>query len=310
MMVELDAYPVDDGTNAPNVVFSRKSSTRNMDFVRTSMFTREATIGTAGYGPAPMGRSAHEFLLQITTSEAKAASTRKKEDPAGGSSQLTWICEGYRATGSFIEISGKRYELYDPVGSFGYVASHEGQVARWQWELKGARRIGDNRYQLVIPPGRKATLRTRIAPIEYSWSGSLHGGAAIPLGSLAAGAAAGACALVDLGIPLTNWLVLEAVAGYYAFPSRPSGSQEEWFSLSANLKAYRSFVTPLLCYANVGLGGYMQPGDWPQIGANAGAGVSFRINRLMSAESGVDYHLVFGPCTQFLSVHAGLLFRF
>lgn len=313
IMVELDADPVNDGS-APDAVFARSSASRNMDFVTTSQFSRVATIGTRGYGPPPEGRTAHEFILQVTARETKPGSddpTAAGFAPDGRSSRLAWICEGFRATGNYIEISGTRYDLYDPVGAFGYVASHDGPVARWEWAFRGAEKIGPNRYRLTIPPGEEARVRTRIAPVEYTRSWSAHVGTAIPLCDLATGATTGICALVDRGFPLTSWLAFEAVAGYYGFPLRtPGGQIASWFSASANLKAYLELVSVVSGYANVGLGGYLPLGGSPQFGGNVGAGLSVRISNLMSAETGLDYHVVAGSWTQFLTLHAGVVFRF
>jgi hypothetical protein len=307
MMVELDAAP---GTTG--VTFSRKSATRNMDFVKASSFNRDATIGTKGYGPAPAGKSAHELILQVTTREVNAGRTvTKTDEPGSRISRLTWICEGYLGTGNFIIIHGKRYELYDPVGSFGYVVSHEGPVARWEWDLRGAQKIGENRYRIAIPPGRSAKISTHIAPVEYNWSLSLHAGGGFPLGGFATDFMPGVSTLLDFAVPLRSWLVLEAVAGYYDFPSRTQGlADARWIDLSANVRGYITIVDPVSLYLGGGGGAYIPVGGALRAGANAGAGFAYRLNSLLSLEAGADYRLVFGSWQQLVSVTAGVVVRF
>lgn len=307
MMVELDST-----SDTTEVVFSRKSATRNMDFVRASVFMRDAEIGTAGYGPAPEGRQSHEFILRVRASEAALEQEAVKPGLLGRSSRLTWTCEGYRATGKFIVVHGHRYELYDPVGSFGYIASHDGPVGKWYWELagKGLRKVDRDTYRISIPPGQSATITTRITSQEHAVVASVHAGTAIPIAGFPAGTTAGARALLDFGVSLRPWLLLEALGGYSLFPTGLPGSFSTWLDLSADLRAMITVKGKLSAYLQAGAGVYLPLGGAAQAGLNAGAGLEYAVNARLSVEAGGEYHLVPVTGMQFAGARAGIIAKF
>ncbi len=158
-----------DSLSDANIV--TKSVYRNMDFVTTSEFSRDAKISAFGYAPPPAGGANQRFSLYVTKREWAA-------DPKGHmtvaldkgkrASYLTWGAHGYRHLGKTIIIDERSYELVDPVGSFGYVVQHIGRVVEeWADELIGAERLHDNLYQVSVPHGGVATVTTRIVPKEF-----------------------------------------------------------------------------------------------------------------------------------------------
>jgi hypothetical protein len=80
---------------------------------------------------------------------------------------MTWALHAYRKTGRTVTIKGRTYPIVDPVGGFGYVASHSGAVSEWTSRLTDD---GDDlkptnqqdRYTIAIPPEQVRTVKTII----------------------------------------------------------------------------------------------------------------------------------------------------
>ena len=157
-----------DSQSNTNIV--TKSVYRNMDFVSASKFERTAEISAKGYGPPPNGESHHEFDLHVTAEELPEMVDEKRTAnlrDGGEVSKFRWVVNGYRRTGEFVDIGEKRFRIVDPIGSFGYIVSHEGRsVRKWQHELLGAEKVGENHYRLSIKPEEVAQVTTRIEPKE------------------------------------------------------------------------------------------------------------------------------------------------
>ena len=302
-----------DSWSDANIV--TKSVYRNMDFVNASSFSRSAEISAKGYGPPPEGKTDHEFVLNITTQELEKNNgipTRGFVDDKSPVSSLRWAAHGYRYSGRSIIIHGTKYNLVDPVGSFGYIVRHEGLVKEWQHQLVGAEMIGTNLYKLSIPAEGVRTITTRIEPQEYGrWTISAHSGAAVPTGTFANDFDPGINALLDAGYHFSPQLSVVAFFGYNDFKSKTAGVDDNyWLNLSANVRYYRPWSGPWSVYIGAGPGIYIpQTGD-SEFGANVGLGINYEYSPLLTFEWGADYHTIFDPDIQFVHSHAGVIFRF
>lgn len=173
MLVELDSLA---GTNIVT-----KSVVRNMDFVSASSFSRQAEISAKGY-PLPAGMAKQKFSIYVSKQQedplrfarlseqpfelaVSPDSRRRKDDRV---SYLTWSAYGYRHLGQYITINEHKYEVVEPVGSFGYIVRHVGgAVQNWNDQIIGAEKVGKNLYQLTIPKDGTATITTKIDAREY-----------------------------------------------------------------------------------------------------------------------------------------------
>jgi hypothetical protein len=152
----------------PATRFRNKSVQKNMDFIPASEFSRDAEIGTRGYGRPPEGRSRHEFVIAVDTNvqnysrdgeyyfASPKAGIRSEEFtriaaehfPKGMSQAMTWIARGYRKTGKDLIINNTRYEYAEASGAFGYLAGHAGEVREWRQDLRGneLRKLDNDSY--------------------------------------------------------------------------------------------------------------------------------------------------------------------
>lgn len=307
ILAELDSW------SNTNIV--TKSVHRNMDFVPASSFSRSAEISAKGYGPPPEGKTAHEFLLNITTRELgknNGIPIRGFVDDKSPVSSLRWAAHGYRYSGRSIIIHDTKYDLVDPVGSFGYIVRHEGLVKDWQHQLVGAEMIGTNLYKLSIPAEGVRTITTRIEPQEYGkWTISAHSGAAVPTGTFANDFDPGFNVLLDAGYHFSPQLSVVAFFGYNDFKSKTAGIDDNyWINLSANVRYRRPLNRAFSYYVGAGPGIYIPENGDTEFGANAGLGINYEYSPLLTFELGADYHTIFDPDIQFVHSHAGVILRF
>ena len=186
-----------------SAIFSESSERRNMDFVSASTFEEDAEISAKGY-PAPKSGPDQEFLLLTTgiplfsirpydgwtprdtkrgaTQDGPVVNQRDTNLPwilteiyerwgksVGVVSSWVWIVNGYRKTAETLTLDGKRHRIYDFVGSFGYVAEHNGLVNEWAQDISvpgmppsqtpGA-------YRVSIPDGGVAKIRVKLEAKE------------------------------------------------------------------------------------------------------------------------------------------------
>ena len=171
-----------DSTQGSNTIFTSNSATQNMDFVSASKFERMAVVSAKGYPARPDNTlSGQDFDIAVTTKQEahstcdnnKTASAQSAGTAKGCNvqSQLTWVAEGCRHTGTYLTIKNQKLELCDGVGAFGFVVRHVGPsaVSDWQEKLAGAgltKLPGEgNTYRLHVPQDGVATVSTAITPV-------------------------------------------------------------------------------------------------------------------------------------------------
>lgn len=186
ILVELYSSDID------NTTFVNRSTWRNMDFGTASTFEATPTISVIKYGKPARGETAHAVDLHVVTDDVIINKTRKtkmsiaerrnlrslvtkgvtkKDLPLFNPivSEYTWVAHGSIHTGRYITIKGKRLEILDDMGSFGYIVRHDGYVTDWKPEFISApelKQIGDNRYRLMLRPDSVEKLRLRVVPME------------------------------------------------------------------------------------------------------------------------------------------------
>lgn len=125
----------------PRTLFTNRSAWRNMDFGTASTFERTAEIGTKGY-KLPREYKAHRIDV---VAETEFRVIERGDNEKRTQSELTWAFHGYRHLGRYVVINKKKFEVVEPVGSFGYIIRHaleEGApipdpVSTWQLTVKG-----------------------------------------------------------------------------------------------------------------------------------------------------------------------------
>ena len=287
---------------------------RNMDFVTASEFVRSAEISARGYGPPPNGMAEHQFILHVTTQGSKIESLEKEHmipSPDPQMAKMTWIAHGYRGLGRFIIIQRHRYSLIDPVGSFGYVVKHLGKVKQWKYKLSGAQKIGNDLYELNIPRDGASTVVSQIEPVEHRWSTGVFSGAAFPFGSFRNEYDPGINLLFSAYYQIMQQVSFGAVVGYNDFKSKVQGIDDRyWINVSANIRYHIPMKKSWSIYLGAGPGLYIQEAGDNKFGFNAGLGLNYIFNNLITFEFGTDYHVIFDEDIQFLHSHAGVIFRF
>jgi subtilisin family serine protease len=148
----------------------------------------------------------------------------------------------------------------------------------------------------------------------YPFSFSIHGGTAIPVGTLADDFKTSYNLLADIDYHFSPRLAIIGLFGYNAFKSKTTGIDDTyWINLSLNLRYYwplQLLPGPLSVYIGAGPGIYIPKDGDVEFGANAGCGFTYPFRPNIHLEVGADYHWIFDPDIQFTHSHAGLVFRF
>jgi len=324
ILVELDSP-------APNTTFVNKSAWRNMDFGTASVFKRPAEISGKWAEPPPGSASQYDFDLIVTRKEERSIPSSQVTVSATSNqpiSQLTWIVHGYRHTGRYIESFQQRYEIVEPVGAFGYIVQHAGELKEWVGELTGdgLEKVGENRYRIKVPQNGAVTVNTTIEAVEPGgpttpptgfrrWGLSLHAGASIPHGNFNTFFNPGPNFGVDLEYRINPTFSLEAIYGFHRFNGDTIGtftiSDLNLHQFSLNGKIYGS-TSPARPFFNFGGGAYkFDPGS-TRGGLNIGGGVQFDVAPNIAVDAMYNFHNVFtsGSSTRFSTVQGGVRFRF
>lgn len=304
---------------------STKSIYRNMDFGQASVFTRTAQISAKGYGAPPSGAS-HDFLVNVSTKEFTYGGgysfdtlalgkllNKKQFDEKKPVSVLNYTAHGYRYSGRSVIINEKKYDIVDPVGSFGYVVSHRGLVEGWKHELTGTELIGENLYRSEIPPEEKAEVVTIIRPIEkeYKWMLSIHIGSSIPTGNMANDYKPGLSAVFDVDYHFSKNLALVGLIGFSNFKSNATSIPDNyWINTTLNLRYIKTFNSPWSLYVGAGPGYYFPKSGDSEFGSNIGLGTIYELNQSINFELGADYHALLNSNYQFTQLHLGLIIKF
>jgi hypothetical protein len=157
--------------------FLNDSIRRNMDVVPASKFSRNAEISIVGL--TPFSRVPRDVYLYLETvnmpttvivesppqspplEEPRLLSTRE-----GRQDVPTYRLHVYHDTGKRNTLGGVSRPILKPQSSFGYFATHDGNLIGWAARLHGAIRIAENFYLLRVPNNGVATVNTVIQAIE------------------------------------------------------------------------------------------------------------------------------------------------
>ena len=158
------------------------------------------------------------------------------------------------------------------------------------------------------------TYRFSSAPSLYYFSLSIHGGTAIPIGTLADDFKTSYNLLADIDYHFSPRIALVGLFGYNDFKSKTAGIDDTyWINLSLNLRYYwpiQLLPGPLSVYFGAGPGMYIPKDNDIDFGANAGFGFTYPFRPNIHLEIGADYLWIFDPDLQFTHSHAGFVFRF
>jgi hypothetical protein len=307
------------------VQLKNNGTRRNFDFVTTSLYQRRAKISARGYGPPPNGRSNHHFVLATQVEIEKCSGRQTTEE-------MTWTTRGYRETGNFIIIRGKKYPVYDEVGGFGYVGRHAGPVIEWRQGISGGgiKTIRDNLYSIDIPPEGEAIVDTFIESVDRKedehkppetaefkhWGLSLHAGVSIPHGDFNSTFNPGPNFAVDVEYRFNKTFSLEGIYGLHHFTEERIGifsfGDLNVHQFSLNGKVYGN-TSPVRPFFNFGGGAYnFATGTTTRGGINIGGGLQFDATPKVAIEGAYNFHNIFtsGSNTRFSTVQGGVRFRF
>jgi len=311
VLVELDAI------STANIL--TRSVYRNMDFVTASEFSRKAVISARGYGQPGTGKENHTFYLNVTKKDWVIKNDPKGEirtkgasNPEEDKSYLYYSVNGYIATGNSVIIKGEKCELVEPVGSFGYIVEHGGEVDGWVDDIEGAEKVDENTYVLEIPPETVAEIVTHIKPIlPPVLSLSLHGGLNFPLSNFANDYGMGFNVMADIGYEINRRFSVMAFFAYNFFPAKSSGTDDTSIINIAFNGAYRVPINPGMALSlRLGPDLYIQDFKDIDFGYNVGLSYLHLLSPRLELEAGVDYHSHFNQDNWFLQSHVGIIFKF
>jgi hypothetical protein len=340
-----------------NVNFVESSVRRNMGFINLSAFEREAVISGKGY-PDPLGgKDYYDFLLIrnqrflfsdkkydgwspcICNGDSKSKHVGGHEVRSGIGSWLsqsifsrwvaakekisTWIwnVNGYRDTGAVLTVGEKKFRVCEPVGSFGYVANHAGDVSKWESSLSGGgiRKDpeSDNTYTLEVPKDGSVTINTRLEATETGVPGespvaiSVRLGSDFPHGSFDDIIDPGLSLNVGLEYLLSRNFSIEAVFGLHRFTEGELGDSDlDIYQFSINGRNFFNLSKKIRSFVNGGAGLYkLHPGK-SKFGWNVGAGFDYYISNTFQLEAAYNYHKLTKTDIQFSTVQGGFRFIF
>ncbi len=332
---------VEVDSNSDSDIITR-SVFRNMDFVEASAYSDVARISTRGCGEAPNGRNAHEVFLQtriktwnlannmIRTEQPKLKAGKTLSSMGMLTESMTrnpdifidknkpvdsyaeYIVDAYYDTGGFVVINGKRFDLYSPLGSFGYIARHGSAVEEWIADLKSAREIENGIYELDVPPNSHVDIKPFIEAKEpYQFILSLHGGASIPIGRMANTHSTAGNASIDLQYRLFPQIFLSTLFSYNYFHAKSESAEDMYImTLSESIKYSHIFNDLFSGYAGVGPEIMIVQDEGSKVSLMAELGIDMRINYNLSFELGARYHATIDGDYEFLSTDLGLLIKF
>ena len=183
--------------------FVNTTAVQNMNFQNASIAEGPVEVSSKGYAVNPEHTTEQEFDIAVTTKESVLDVCRDKNvaasrsQPAGAQattqnpsctvSQLVETAEACRHTGMYLTArSNNKIELCQPVGSFTFVAKHQGTVANWNYTLTGpglGQPDKNGLYHLRLANDSVVRLNNVIEANEISIQGCTHlfGFAAAPL---------------------------------------------------------------------------------------------------------------------------------
>jgi hypothetical protein len=332
----LDAQVATAGYEFEPVNILTRSIYRNFNFVTASEFSRTAVVSTKGYGPPQDGSKNHKITISVvkdkwtkrknpdkpqkgdmkTTTGQKPGQALPEQQEEDVVSYLSWSATGYLHTGQTVVLNGKPFELTEPMGSFGYVVEHEGEVGEWEDDIEGAEEVAEDTYTLEIPVDDVKDIVTRITPLEPPEPVgciSVHGGVSIPLNTFADDYGMGPSGLIDIGYRIFPNLYLLGLFGYHSFPANDDADVDDLSMITAalNLKYFIQLAAFRLGIG-AGLAVYIPDMDFGQIdfGYDAKVSVDYDITRMLTLEVGAIYYSTFEQKNWFLQSHAGIILNF
>lgn len=76
----------------------------------------------------------------------------------------TYIVNVWYDTGRMLDTEKGPVKLLEPQSSFGLFLAHDGELEGWTHQLEGARRVGENLYQITAEKDEVVRIKTTIAP--------------------------------------------------------------------------------------------------------------------------------------------------
>jgi biotin carboxyl carrier protein len=193
-------------SSTTEVLFSRASAWRNMDFASASRFERIAALNIEGLPDLPTVDE-RDVYLHVTTRnlpappENKTARDQSAEQTAKSPQKLitptdsntarrhqaalnagrmtleqvaatmpTYIVHVYYDTGERVEHGGVEHLLLEPMPSFGYFLVHDGQITGWRHVLEGAIEVAPNFYKIGVNEetgrGEVTTIIEAVEPVQ------------------------------------------------------------------------------------------------------------------------------------------------
>ncbi len=314
ILVELDS--------TGGVIFINKSVVRNMNFDGASKFEQEARIDGRGYGPAPFGWEKQKFLLFINTQALdklpgiSGQFTEMQPSQLPDESYLTWSAHAMRYTGEIVVINDIIHKIVDPLGSFGHVMIHKGNVREWNYSLSGTTEIKENLLLVEVPVEGVTKVNTvieAIGPLGLSFS--LHAGTVTPVppSNFANDYSTGFCVFGDLGYKINTRLSAMSLFGYNYFPAKSSGiDATSIINIALNLKYFIPVPNKPVFTLGIGAGPeiFIQDFNTINFGYDLDISLDYKLNKLLTLEAGAVYHSNFDQEDWFIQTHGGILFNF
>jgi hypothetical protein len=240
---------------------------------------------------------------------------RMIEEHKNAISFIEYIIKGYLYTGKKVTIKGTTLDLVTPVGSYGHLVRHEGQVDEWNFYIEGAERINKYTYVLTIPAEETKRIYDNVKAIEPpKWNVYLQGGAALPIDTFADDYSFGANGIFGFGYNIIREVSVNLLFGYnYLFAASSPSDNIHFISLSLNARLQKIFNNTFGLYTSAGPTIFSdQTFSDIKFGANAGLGIDYRLSHNILLEAGADYFYILDLTTpsQYVHGHAGFVFRF
>jgi len=279
-------------------------------------FRGRAYIGNRGFRPLPPGPKPYHLLLKVEKNfgvrmyaplildEKKTAPTMKERPYA------EWVVKGYLDTGKTVVVNGRSYPTLEPVGSFGYHIDLDRVADDLEYTLDGLTPVGKDTYAVALDAGETKTITYTLKPVAYTWSVSVHGGAAIPLAGFNASYSTGVCGILDAGYSITRQCSIELMAGWSWLPAASSGgTATSMVTVSLDARYTHWLSRTMLAYVQAGPSLLAQDFATAAPGYSAGLGIGVPVSQRLVLEVGADFYSTFSQRDLLILAHAGISLR-
>lgn len=119
--------------------------------------------------------------IEKTISWLEAEILRKYRLEDSRETRSTWLVinNAYRETNYTLTLDGIQHRLFEPAGSFGYVAEHIGEVREWKYKISGGPELttlseAEGAYSIRVPHNGEVVIKTHLEAVEQQqlWSNS------------------------------------------------------------------------------------------------------------------------------------------